>query len=441
MTVSRRRFAGGAAAGIGAAFIPRLGFAADVDVVVVGAGAAGLAAAKALIEAGFRVKVLEAAGRVGGRAYTESDTFDVAFDHGCTFLHNGDRNPWRAYARANGFEISPLPPDGESQVNIGRRPASRREYAAMNRQYEAIADAIETAADSGRDISARHAVSNVPRDRWTPIAEFWHREGAGLEMDEFSVTDWEASADGADHHCPAGYGALVAHYGRDIPVELNARVRHIDWSRSGVKVATDDGAIEARACVVTVSVGVLADGAIAFTPALPSWMRGALDGFNMAAYITVGLQFERAQVLPVVDNAWFWVDGDHDELLSFMSNMGGLGVSRANASGRLARELERAGERAAIDFALERLRAGLGSHAARSFRKGRLQAWIDNPLTLGTWAHAKPGKADLRPLLARPVGKRVFLAGEACHPDMFTTCHGARQSGEAAAKAVARQLA
>lgn len=286
----------------------------------------------------------------------------------------------------------------------------------------------------------RAALAKVHRNKWTAIAEFWKRAGAGQELEDVSVRDWWAGSDGEDFYCRAGYGTLVAHYGRNIPVQLNTLVTEVDWSGQGVVISTNQGNITARYCIVTVSLGVLAAGGVRFLPDLPDWKREAIDGFNMGNYLTVGLKFKKKRIIPVRNNVWFWANGSHDQMLEFMSNMGGWGVSRANASGNLAKELENAGEKSAINFALKRLKSALGSRVTRSFRKGSATTWINNPLTRGTWAFAKPGKAHLRPDLRLPVGKSVFFAGEACHANMFATCHGALLSGQSTGRSVARRL-
>lgn len=135
---NRRDFLIGTGATLSLPFIPIVGYAADTDVVIIGAGAAGLGAARELINKGFRVKVLEAANRIGGRAYTEKETFGVPFDHGCTFQHIAHRNPFVIYAKKNGFKIAKLPSDELSKVYVGRREATGKEYRGMASREKAI---------------------------------------------------------------------------------------------------------------------------------------------------------------------------------------------------------------------------------------------------------------------------------------------------------------
>lgn len=435
----RRNIVKGAAAVLAAPFLHTNSFAADLDVVVVGAGAAGLAAARTLIEAGVTVKLLEANSRIGGRSITDTETFGVPFDRGASFLANGHRNPWIKYAKANGFKIDKMPGDNTSRVNVGHREATRNEYGEIFGNVEALFTAMAAVGQSDPDISLREAVSKVPTNEWSPLSEFFLRSVTGQEFENMSAKDFP-DGDGDMYHCQAGYGTLVSHYGRNVPVELETTVSEIDWSGHGVRVVTDKGTIHARYCIVTVSVGVLAGGHITFTPKLPDRKSEALGGFDMGHYITVGMKFDTERFMPVKDNAWFWINGSHDEMLDMWSNIGKQGVSRAGASGDVARDLEVAGENAAIDFVLERLKHGIGSDAVKGFQRGLLTTWNNSSFTRGIYAMAKPGKSHLRRALGEAVGTQVLFAGEACHESMWITCQGALLSGQQVAKSLLRQL-
>ena len=439
--LNRRTVIAGAAAAVATPFIPKAGYAADVDVVIIGAGAAGLGAARNLMRRGRTFKLLEGGDRIGGRAYTDITTFGVPFDQGCTFQHIAARNPWVQYARANGFDIGKMPRDDLSRVNVGDREARSGEYDAMSSRYDANKNAIGYAGRKGWDVSARKATRSVKKNEWTTIAEFWLRVSMGREFEDLACKDWWTGAEGENYYAPAGYGTLVAHYGKDVPVETGAVVTEVDWSGSGVKVSTADGrTISAKACIVTVSIGVLASGSITFKPQLPAAKRNALSRLTMGDYITIGLKFKSKRILPVTNNAWFWVDSKPEEMFEFMSNMGDHGVSRANASGKLAAQLQEAGKDAAVDLALERLVQGLGSRVRDQFVEGSLHSWSRNPLVLGSWAGAVPGKTRPRPQIGQRVGRSVYFAGEAYHPDMWATCHGALISGQTVGKQVAARV-
>ena len=125
--------------------------AADVDVVVIGAGAAGLAAARTLLDAGRTVTVLEARDRIGGRAHTDNETFGVPYDRGCHWLHSAGQNPWVGYAKRNGFDVYAAP-DEEIVFADGRR-ASDEKNTALAAARRALYQAIGKAGRRGRDVS------------------------------------------------------------------------------------------------------------------------------------------------------------------------------------------------------------------------------------------------------------------------------------------------
>src|SRR5882757_767446 len=147
MTMSRRDFLSASA---GLAMTPALGGRAraatlprEADIVVIGAGAAGIAAARRVMAANRKVIVVEAAGQIGGRCLTDTTTFDVPFDRGARWMHNPDTNPMIRLARNAGLDISAAPPG--QKIRIGRRnarPSETEEFlAALVRANRAIDDA------------------------------------------------------------------------------------------------------------------------------------------------------------------------------------------------------------------------------------------------------------------------------------------------------------
>ncbi|GAA0653764.1 flavin monoamine oxidase family protein [Brevundimonas lenta] len=405
----------------------------DPDVVVVGAGSAGLAAATTLQARGVSVVVLEAMDRIGGRAFTDSTTFGAPFDVGCAWLHKADHNPYTDYARANGFQLQAHEYDLE-KVFLGPQSV---EAALVNDAEEAMSEAISAAPS---DIPA-----SLVADVSTPIGEaagdYLGALDMAVDLDELSTFDYGAADDLAPNFlCAQGFGSIVAHRGRGLPVRLSTPVRAIRWGGPGATVETDAGAIRTRAVVVTASTGVLASGAIRFTPDLPVATQDAVADIpmGMLAKIPLLMDSRRFGLEPFTD-LMLARRGRRD--LYFLCYPFATDLMIGFVGGDLGWELSAAGEAAAIDFAKQGLVEMFGSDAARQVVKGGLTPWASNPWTRGAYAAASPGRFASREALGQPVGDRIFFAGEALAGGLIQTCGGAWLSGERTALAVAATLA
>src|SRR5437879_6031096 len=256
MTMTRRDFLSASAAfaaapalgaGAWAAPLPR-----EADIVVIGAGAAGIAAARRILAANRRVIVVEAAGQIGGRCLTDTATFEVPFDRGARWMHNPDTNPMIRLARNAGLDISAAPPG--QKIRIGRRNARAGEteefLAALVRANRAIDDASRSRADVS-------CASVLPKDLgdWAGTAEFVLGANAtGKDLKDISVIDKaRAQERNAAIACRQGLGTLIAKLGAQVPLSLSTPASRIAWSNRDVTVETPAGKIAARAAVITVS--------------------------------------------------------------------------------------------------------------------------------------------------------------------------------------------
>lgn len=409
----------------------------DVDVVIIGAGIAGLTAARTLLGAGRTVAVIEAANRVGGRAYTESETFGVPFDHGCSWINSADVNPFTRIARERGFNLLDHTSAG-SALYVDGTLADSAQRAAYNKGWGAVTQALARAGNRGDDVAASSVMpDNVP---FTGPAKTWIGPmDWGVDFADLSTQDYWNSADSAqDFIVREGLGAVVAQYGRSVPVTLNTSARLVDWSTEGVRVETDKGTIRARACICTVSTGVLAAGAIRFTPDLPDASQRAISDLPMGLLAKITLQFSDTQ-LGFVPNHWldYWVPNRMPaEACYFLTWPFEYPYMVGFVGGQFGWELSAAGPAEAIDFALGEVVKIAGSQARKYFVRGHLTDWALNPLTQGSYAAARPGQFGARAALARPVANRLFFAGEALATPYNALCSGAFFSGHDTARAV-----
>ncbi len=423
------------AALLGAAGMATLGAArwsGDPDVVVIGAGSAGIAAARTAQAQGLTVVVLEAMDRIGGRAFTDTATFGSPFDVGCAWLHKADDNPYTDYARAEGFSLHAHEYDLE-RVWLGPRAGSAE---AVNAAEEAMSEAISGAA---ADVAASTVV-DVSSPEQEAAGDYLGALDMAVDLDELSTFDYANADDLAPNFlCAEGYGSIVAHRGRGLPVSLNTPVRRVRWDGPGAVVETDAGSIRARAVIVTASTGVLASGAIRFTPELPITTQDAIADIPMGMLAKIPLQIrdQRFGLEPFTD-VLLARRGRRD--LYFLSFPFASDLMVGFVGGDLGWELSAAGEAAAIDFATQGLVEMFGSNAASAVVKGALTPWASNPWTRGAYAAASPGRYEARQTLARPIADRIFFAGEALAGGLIQTCGGAWRSGEAAAMAVRTAL-
>ena len=409
------------------------------DVVVVGAGASGLAAARILMAKDLSVAVVEANDRIGGRAWTESETFGVPFDHGCSWVQTTKVDMFLEAARSYGFEV--LQHDGAGEtLYVGDREATEAEYGQYWRAYAGLEGAIGAAARRGGDVAASTVIPEMP---FAGTAESWMTMGMSVDFDNLSTADWWSGAVAAPRYIvKEGFGALVARLGADVPVMLSTSVSKIAHTDDAITVTTSAGDIRATACIVTVSTGVLNAGTIAFDPVLPDAKQQAITDLPMGLLAKVALQFDDTR-FGFRPNEWlsYRVPEETPGKASFFLTWPfGQNLMIGFVGGDFAWQLTQAGTDAAVDFVLGEVEAMVGSKAREKFVKGTLTQWGNDPLTLGAYAALRPGASGARAVLARPLDDRLFFAGEAAAGPYYATCGGAWRSGELTARDVIRTL-
>jgi len=399
----------------------------EVDVAVIGAGAAGVAAGHELAGAGLDVLLVEARDRIGGRAWTLSEGQPCPLDLGCGWLHSADVNPWVNIAEEIGFTVDKSPPPwARRSREMGFAPG---EYDDFSRAADLFWDRLEEAKDDEPDRPASTFVE--AENRWIPLIESISSYYNGAPLDRVSTKDIGRYVDtGVNWRVVEGYGALIAAYGADLPIVFDAPVSAIDQSGARVKIETARGTISARAAIVTLPTDVLASGSIAFRPALD-------EKLHAAAHLPLGLADKLFFRLHRVED---FPNGTHlfgatDELTaSYDVRPHGCPVIECYFGGSLAADLEKRGAAAFESLAREQLTRHLGGAVVANISAIACTFWQTDPFARGSYSHALPGHADDRFILAAPVGDRLFFAGEACSPDFFSTAHGAYLTGVDAAR-------
>jgi monoamine oxidase len=400
----------------------------SVDIAIIGAGAAGLGAAHALKTSGLSVILLEARDRVGGRAWTIHPAPDIVFDVGCGWLHSADRNSFAEIARQLNFEIDKIrPPWREQSFDTGFPRAERLDFIAA---LDAFYDRADEAAENGGDDTASHYLE--PGNRWNPMIHAISTYVNGTELDRVSIRDMAAYEDtGINWRVHQGYGALVAAWGAPCPTALNTEVTLIDHSGKRLRIETSRGTLNADKVIITVPTNLIAEQAIRFHPALPAKVEAA-RGLPLGVDDKVMLALDEPESLPKDGN----LRGAtmRTAMGSFHLRPFGQPCIEGFFGGRFARELEDAGDGALGAESIEQIVKLLGSDFRRRLKPLAESRWARDPFARGSYSHALPGHAADRAVLAAPVDGRLFFAGEATSPNFFSTAHGARDSGERAAR-------
>jgi monoamine oxidase len=399
----------------------------EVDIAIIGAGAAGLGAARALENSGLSIIVLEARDRLGGRGHTIMAAPDITFDVGCGWLHSADKNSFVQIAERLDFEIDKTrPPWREQSFDAGFPLVERLDFI---KAIDAFYDRAEEAAKSGRDSAA--SLYLEPGNRWNPMIDAISTYINGSELDRVSILDMDAYEDTEiNWRLRRGYGALMAAYGALCPLALNCNVTLIDHSGKRVRLETSRGSLSAGKVIVTVPTNLIADEAIRFHPVLPAKVDAA-RGLPLGLADKVMLALEKPEALPKDGN----LRGAtmRTAMGSFHLRPFGQACIEGYFGGRFARQLEDAGDGALAAQSIDEIAALLGNDYRRILKPLVQSRWAHDPFARGSYSHALPGHAGDRAVLAAPVDGRLFFAGEATSPSFFSTAHGARDSGERAA--------
>lgn len=406
----------------------------DVDVVIVGGGAAGVGAARRLAGRGLSVWLLEATQRIGGRGWTH-DVDDMPLDMGCGWLHTADRNAWRAIAESSGWDIDRRPAAWDKHQPHPRfTDAEQAEAHAAFSEWHDRLMATPPASDRASDALPAHG-------RWNGYLQAMSGYISGAPLECISAADYNAYERAASENnwrLRRGYGSLIA---SSLPVDVACRlstpVERIVTRREGVDLHTPSGVVRSRVAILTASTNVIAADVIRLPDGADAW-RQAASRLPLGCDEKLFLRIEGDIDLPA-EQALIADPHDPDSPVFYLRPLE-RPVIETFMGGRSAWRVSAEGHAAAFAALLDMLEDLLGSAARRHLRPLAASSWSASRYVRGSYSHALPTFAAERQALATPFEERLFFAGEATHPDAFSTAHGALETGLRAADEVLARL-
>ena len=412
------------------------------DVAIIGAGMAGLAAARALVKAGANVTIYEARSRIGGRVWTSHLWPDLPCDLGASWIHGPWGNPLTALAKAAGAPMVKTSYDSAAAF------AGGQEVEAAFDPWDMAYEAMEQARRAPRDSSLRSAMLAQQGDMTAPQTEDLRR-AVHMAIEHEYGGDWDALSarwfdegapfGGTDVLLPQGYSALARHAARGLTLRTHAKVQRLIARAQGVDIRfADGGMIHADAALITLPLGVLQSGEVSFEPALSPARQGAIDHLGMGLLNKIFLRFDKMPPMPALD----WLEKSsaphevYPQWVNLAHVLGAPALLGFNAA-HSADQIETWDDRRSIEAATQSLRAMFGSGFPAPMA-AQVTRWRADPLAQGAYSFHKTGAAQTAraDLGGTDWDGRIAFAGEACSSKHPSTAHGAWLSGLDGARAL-----
>ena len=399
-----------------------------VDVVIVGAGAAGISAGQALAARGISFVILEASDRIGGRAFTDRTSLPGHWDQGCQWFHCADVNPLVPIAEGLGWDFERGDRTDRAMTFLYGRWQSPEEDAAYDSALGASLDATYEAAKAGHDLPMDQILPNG--GKWQPLVRSIFQQIASADPEVTSTLGY-ADYDDTETNwiVTGGLGTLVERLAFGLPIRTGIAVTAIVEGAGGVRVETSAGAIDARAVLVTASTNVLLSGAIRFGSGSAQTVLDLMQDLPCGAYEKVALAFDRLPIDPSDRLFCNILPKDGDLPFGYQIVAGAHPKLIAHFGGSAARAVDAMSPHEIISLARDGLSAAFGSTATKGILATAVTGWSRNPWIRGAYSYARVGGGTSRKAMIAANSGAVRFAGEAFSLGWYSTVHGAWQSG------------
>ncbi|MGU3495032.1 flavin monoamine oxidase family protein [Xanthobacteraceae bacterium A53D] len=410
----------------------------QVDVVIVGAGAAGIAAARRIATAGRSYALIEAGKRIGGRVHTETAAFGVPFDLGARRLHLPGGSALVDLAKTSGLDLVAAP--RSARLYQGAKEAGDTAYEDFVATMRRAERAIGAAGDAGRDLPAARV---LPPDlgAFGPLATFMLGPlRCAKELDQVSTVDFSRADEREEAVISrAGLGSVIAALAAGLNVRLETAATTVQFTARAMEVATNRGTLNARCVILAVPPSLITAGKIRVAPLLPTRYRSAVERITLGPRDHIGFLLP-GNPLNARPDETVLIQGSGGRHLVLTARIGGSDVHVAEVGGKLGQTLADAGGTAGAAYVRAVLEAEFGADVARRMGKSVETRWSKDPLTLGGISCALPGSGNMRRALTEVVANRLMFAGEHAHETLWGTVAGAWASGDRAAGQALRIL-
>jgi monoamine oxidase len=398
------------------------------DVVIVGSGAAGISAARQLAASGLSCTILEARDRIGGRAFTDTVSLPGHWDQGCQWFHCADINPLVREAEALGWDFERRDRTELSMTFLDGRWQGAEDLQDYGRQIDAAFDAVYTAGERGLDVPVSQVL--LESGPWKPLVHNLFQLMISADPEVTSTLGYADYVDTTTNWIvTGGLGALIARLAQGLTIRTGVAVHAVDLQPGGVRVETSQGALDAKAVIVTAPTNVLLSGAIRFPQGAAQPVLDRMQDLPCGSYEKVALAFDRLPFDPSDPLFCSIVARPDAPPLGFQIVAGPHPKLIAHIAGSAARDLIAQGQDAMIGFARDSIHAAFGASAARAITGSAVTGWEHDPWSRGAYSYARVGAGTARKAMIAANAGPIRFAGEAFSLAGHSTAHGAWQSG------------